>query len=399
MTHDPYQPPPERWQPPPATAPVEQPAPPEPPTVPVRYPPQSGPPAPTPGATPGPYPPAGPFGPPPGAPGTPSGQFGGAPPGMPPPGMPPPGPYPAGAPGQGWPPPPIAPSPPRRRTGLVVGLIAGGLAVLLCVGAVAVTVASTLATRESGSITADGPQLQAPAPTAAARTTEPDADPFAGSPAADFAEGEAGIELPTARAVGDFSEAEVAATLELVRDAMIATRIDRRMLVERDPANFLRLMASDNRELLEEDFATGRFGYFATQLADEAVLAVPEPRVEGTVTFSASADDSDIRVIEVVTSFVWAYAFEVPSDDPDLDGIVVIRDELVWQVPHEDDVLPSSTGLWLWQGEAYAWGIDCDALDESLIGPQTERRFSFGGPSEESGIFDPDRPLDFADTC
>jgi len=50
----------------------------------------------------------------------------------------------------------------------------------------------------------------------------------------------------------------------------------------------------------------------------------------------------------------------------------VVRDELVWQVAHEDDVAESSLGLWLWDGEAYAWGIDCAALADGLLSPQTQ---------------------------
>ncbi|QSB13479.1 hypothetical protein JQS43_18005 [Natronosporangium hydrolyticum] len=389
MTHDPYRQQPDPWQQPPqfpSSGPPGGQQPPEPPTVPVQYPqggppPGSAPPSGTPygqppeSGPPGPFPPAGPAS---------GGAFG-----------PPPSGFGQGTPGS-WPP-PAAPTPPRRRTGLIIGLVAGGLTALLCLGGLGLLVVAAVLDDDSETVTAQSPEPQDPTgPTE--EPTDPDADPFANSPAANFAVGDAGIELPAPRSVGDFSEEAVEQTLDLVQEALIAARIDPRMVEQRDPGGLIQLMSEDNRDLLEDDFAGGNFGYFATQIADGAVLAEPDPRVEGEVTFDATTDDDGIRVIEVVTAFVWAYAFEIPNDDPELDGIVVIRDEVVWQVPHDDDVRDSSAGLWLWSGEAYAWGIDCDAFDQSLIGPQTEQHFGVGGPGDDE-IYDPEGSLEFADTC
>jgi hypothetical protein len=236
--------------------------------------------------------------------------------------------------------------------------------------------------------TVDGPAAEDPVST----------DPFAGTPAAAFADGEEGITLPAAEAVGDFSQDEVAGALEQVRAAMIATRIDQQMLVDRDPGPFLQLMSEANRDFLQQDFEGASFGYFASQLADGSELAVATPRVDGQVSYEATLDSGGIRVVEVVTSFVWAYAFVVPDGDPELDGIVVVRDELVWHLPHEDDVIPEATGLWLWEGEAYAWGIDCDAFDQGFLAPQRELSVGFDGP-EEGEVFDSQGSLDIPSTC
>jgi hypothetical protein len=302
-------------------------------------------------------------------------------------------PYGTGGVPPGWPAPPGGPAPAKKkRTGLVVGLIAGGLVLLLCLVGVGFVAFRALDTPTDPVANPSGPP----------ESTEPNGpdpgDPFANSPAADFAVGEAGIILPEAEAVGDFSRSEVADTLEMVREALIQLRIDPQMLHEHDPEPFLDLLSPDNADFLEEQFEKNEFGYFATQLADDAQLLEPEPRVQGEITFEATTDDQGIRVIEVVTSFVWAYAFVPPADLPGIDGIVVVRDELVWQLPHEDDVTESSRGLWLWDGESYAWGIDCDAFDQSLLAPQSQLSSGFGGPDEDD-IYDPDRPLDYPDTC
>lgn len=312
--------------------------------------------------------------------------------------QPPPYPQqPANYPPPGWPPPAAPGPPPRRRTGLVIGLVAGGLVLVLCLGGIAGIGIWALSGEESSEASPSQPVDPTAAPDG-----DPAAggDPFAASPAATFAEGADGIALPEPRQVGDFSADQVADALAQVRDAMVAARIEQTMLVERDPEPFLALMSPHNQSFLRDDFESGAFGYFATQLVDGAQLAVPSPRVEGEITYEATTDSEDIRVIEIVTSFVWAYAFEVPGNDPELDGIVVVRDELVWHMPAEDDVLADSAGLWLWEGEAYAWGIDCDAFDQSLIGPQTEPGDGIGGPpDDESEIYDPDGSLDIPDTC
>jgi hypothetical protein len=223
--------------------------------------------------------------------------------------------------------------------------------------------------------------------------------PFAGSPAADFAEGANGIRLPAVEPVGDFSAEQVAETLAAVKEALIATRLDPTMLVDHDPEPFLALMSPDNQPILREDFDTASFRYFASQFAEGAQLAVPTPRVDGAIAYEATLDEGGFRVIEVVTSFVWVYAFVVPEDQPELDGLVVVRDELVWQVAHEDDVADSSLGLWLWDGTASAWGIDCAAFEAGLLSPQTEPGPAVGGPDDPDQIFNPTGSPDLATTC
>jgi len=323
---------------------------------PQQFPPPSGYPAP---AHPEPYPPTRPVPADPYAGGPPYGQY---------------QPYGPPPPPAGWPPPPPAP-PARRRTGLIVGLVAGGLALVLCLVGIALVAVRVI--NEAGGAGSD--------------------DPFAGTPAADFAEGVDGIRLPEAAPVGDFTAEQVTDMLSQVRAALIASRLDPAMLLDRDPEPFLALMAEDNQPLLRDEFASADFRYFASQFADGAELAVPIPRVEGEITFEATRDEGGFRVIEVVTSFVWAYAFVVPEDDPELDGIVVVRDELVWQLAHEEDVADSSLGLWLWDGEAYAWGIDCNAFEQGLLSPQTEREP--GGSEDPGEIFDPAGSLDVPSTC
>jgi hypothetical protein len=304
------------------------------------------------------------------------------------------------APSSGWPAPGSVPPggvPPRKsRTGLIVGLAAGGVALVLVLGGLAVAATRLL---DEDDPTTDPPATGLADPPGDPTGEPPSTDPFDGTPAAEFASGGEGIELPEPAAVGEFSADQVTDALEQVRDSLIATRLDETMLFDHDADPFVSTMAEDNQSGLREAFSNGEFGYFASQIADGAELAVPEPRVQGTITFEATTDEDGFNVIEVVTKFVWAYAFVLPNDDPELDGIVVVRDELVWQVADPSEVNETSQGPWLWDGQGYASGIDCDQFEQSLLAPQTELSFGAGEGPDEGEVYDPNGSLDLPDTC
>src|SRR5690606_28428425 len=112
------------------------------------------------------------------------------------------------------------------------------------------------------------------------------ASPFAGTPAEHFAEGEAGIVLPAAEPVGDFTAEEVAEALEQVRQALIAARLDETMLVDHNPEKFLSLLAPDQREAVAVVLDTKRAAAVVTQISGDVKLAPYLPRVD----FLASYD-------------------------------------------------------------------------------------------------------------
>ena len=114
------------------------------------------------------------------------------------------------------------------------------------------------------------------------------ASPFAGTPAEHFAEGEAGIVLPAAEPVGDFTAEEVAEALEQVRQALIAARLDETMLVDHNPEKFLSLLAPDHQVGRRLEFDNGEFASYATQIAPGVELAPVPPRVHGTITYEAT---------------------------------------------------------------------------------------------------------------
>src|SRR5207244_917426 len=83
------------------------------------------------------------------------------------------------------------------------------------------------------------------------------AHPFANSPAGGWSDGPAGIEPPRAQPVGGFTAEQVAAATRQVRDVLVASRLDPRMVVDHDPARFLAALAPDARRQLEPLFGDG----------------------------------------------------------------------------------------------------------------------------------------------
>lgn len=225
---------------------------------------------------------------------------------------------------------------------------------------------------------------------------------FAGTPAESFAEGEAAIVLPAATPQPPFTTRQVGDGLAKVRQALILGRLDTAMQ-HGDPDRFLALFAEDARSELRRDFQTGQFASYATRFRPHALRASVEARAKGRITYRATRAGNGIRVLEVTTNFVWVYPFRVPNVSPG-DALVVIHDEVVWQVPHPDDVRPSSAGLWLASSQSYASNIDCASLAEGLIDVSSRLKFDLrpgtaGDDPDPDRMYDPDQSLDLPGTC
>ncbi|MFI2651904.1 hypothetical protein [Micromonospora fulviviridis] len=225
----------------------------------------------------------------------------------------------------------------------------------------------------------------------------PAAGAFDGTPAADFPEGAAGIALPTAKRTGPFTERQVAAALAKVRKALVTSRLDRTFITSKDPDRLLRQFAPDARADLRKDFASGAFATYATRLAPGARITTDQPRVKGRISYRAAKDTQGIRILEITSNFVWAYAFRTTGGLPG-DGVVVVHDTVVWSVPHPADVRNGSNGLWIEKADSYGSNIDCAAFDKGLLDVGSP---SYGGPADPDpdAVFDPDRTLDVPDTC
>ncbi|MFG1888404.1 hypothetical protein ACGFIR_11115 [Micromonospora sp. NPDC049051] len=290
----------------------------------------------------------------------------------------------------------------ENHTQAVTAVVGGGLVLVLLLGAGWFDL-----WRRAGETPRGYPTISPPSGVSATTDTKPAtsgtkptsaADTFAGTPAATFAEGAAGITLPPARRAGVFSATEVAAALADVRAALRLARLDRKFLAGGEFDRFVRMFAPASRSEIRADFRDTSFATYATRLAPGARLTADQPRVKGRVTYRATRDNEGIRVLEITTNFVWAYAFHTLDPTPGA-GVVVVHDTVVWHVPHPDDVASSGVGLWLMESESYASNMDCASFDKGLLALGTP---SYGLPvatEDPDAVFDPDRSLDITDTC
>lgn len=223
-------------------------------------------------------------------------------------------------------------------------------------------------------------------------------DPFAGTAAESLPHGEAGIVVPTAAAVPGFTDAEVAAALETVRQALIAGRLDERMLYEHDRSALRALFSPTGAKDLDQLFENDLGGIVATMIAPGHTLADHPIRVSGTMSFTGVVI-ADIRWLEVRTAFVWVYPFPGPSQQPG-DRLVTLKDEIYWLFPATEDVLPEDAGMYLdGRSTSFAHNIDCDLLERSLIALGRAPADGAGAEIDPHVLLDPTSTVSHPETC
>ncbi|MFD9393327.1 hypothetical protein ACFWBB_22180 [Streptomyces sp. NPDC060000] len=137
------------------------------------------------------------------------------------------------------------------------------------------------------------------APTGAPAAVDPDtptlARPFAGSPAAQWADGAAGIVLPKAKAVGSLSEAQVEQGLQRTRKLLIDADLDPVTLRGGRPETALALIDPQQKDLLgllntalsKPDKEHDPLSMFSRFNPAELRLAGPVVKTRGRMTFAA----------------------------------------------------------------------------------------------------------------
>lgn len=287
-------------------------------------------------------------------------------------------------------------APPRRSAGKIIGIIAAVLVVLLiiCCGGIYWLGKDTLDKQTKAYPSATHPSGVSATSTA----TGSPGGPFAGTPAADYPQGADGITLPAATAVSGWTQKQVTDGLVQVKAALVASRLDERMLNRRDPAALLSLMAKGIRDGIAKDFTTDQFSVYATQISPTRKLATEKPRVKGRITYRATSTTEGVHVLEIVTNFVWVYAFTGGGED----NLVVVHDEVTWQIPVSSEVKTEFRGLWLSKGTSYGSNVDCTEYRAGLLAPtpKSAKGTGNGGANDNPGsMFDPERSLNITTTC
>jgi hypothetical protein len=208
--------------------------------------------------------------------------------------------------------------------------------------------------------------------------------------------------MPAGTAVTGFTTSQVKTALTQVRKALIAARLDPKMLVNRDPKGLYALIAPAERSELQKDFSSNVFATYASWIAPGHRLAAAAPRVSGKTTFKAAKDDQANREIEIVTNYVWVYAFAQPAVFPG-DNLVVVHDTVTWDVFNSKEVVAEDKGLWISESQSYGSNVDCAAFGSGLIAPgrpDQAGKPAGAGPSDgPDSMFDPNRSLNIGNTC
>lgn len=219
-------------------------------------------------------------------------------------------------------------------------------------------------------------------------------EPFAGTSAAAWADGAAGVVAPEAAQVGSYSAEQVAAAYQRVREAVVAARLDRRVVVDHDLEGFFGLFAPDLRESLRVLFDgrnDGEAALVVTRVDKGARLAEVEPKARGEMVAEVGPEGE----LVVRTDYTFAYAFA--PDRPEavrgpLDVVALSRFQVRYSVRTGGG--PGVEGLWADASLGSLHSIGCSSAKRGYLAP------AFTEPSLPPGLdFDLGAPSSPADGC
>lgn len=283
----------------------------------------------------------------------------------------------------------------ERRRRLLAGRLPVVLVAVLALVAVALAVPAMRAMMPGDEPAEYPTQRAADGVSATTSASAAPTDPFAGTPAAAYPKGEAGITLPAAKAVPGFTAKQVDAALRQVRQAMIAGRLDAGMLTGHDPEPFLTLLAPSQRAAIRKWFTKREFDTVATWI-DPAVRLDPreQPRVSGRVTYASMLRDGR-RELRVTTNFVWVYAF-VGTER----SLAVEHDEIQWGFPSTKNLRAADRGMWIGSTKGYVAWVDCAAAARGLLAPTRVGAAPDPARTEDpNAMLRPDHTLDIRGNC
>jgi hypothetical protein len=226
-------------------------------------------------------------------------------------------------------------------------------------------------------------------------------DAFVRTPAATYPEAGAGIVLPTAAAVPGFTEAQVAADLDKVRQVLIAGRIDTRVLLQHDLTGLLALYAPDARAGVQKDFDDHHGLSYATRIAAGQKYS-GKVRDKGTITFAAATGSEGGRELRITAKFVWVYAFDGPLRSAG-DHLVNLLEDVTWIFYNGADFDADPLDMYPYDGRVFGYNIDCAQFGHDLVAlgqPKTVTGGAAAGKDADAAAFDPASSIDsFTDTC
>jgi hypothetical protein len=218
------------------------------------------------------------------------------------------------------------------------------------------------------------PVTNGPVPSASVAAGTPAAvsiaRPFAGSPAAGYADGAAGIITPRARPVGHYSAASVAAAYSAVRKLLVAAYLDPQTLRGGSPDAFTRLLIPQQRTVFVRNL--GKLGVDShgdpLSSRDEVVSFAPGTQIVGSVIkvhgtmWAQQASENGQPALRIRTSYVFVYPVERPGDQATLIRVVPHSYAAVDFGTWDDPGGALEPWLYDWPGDGTA-NARCDVSD------------------------------------
>ncbi len=224
-------------------------------------------------------------------------------------------------------------------------------------------------------------------PLSPAGTNGPPADPFAGTPAANWADGAAGITVPAARAQGRYSAAQVRSALETTRKLLVAGNLDWPTLRGGKPTAYADLLTRQQRatflaglrtKALNKDGAQNNTRTWVTSFAPGSTQFVTTViKVHGTMSARA-ASESGTPVLRVRFDYLFVFAVEPPGDPADWMRIVQQHYGSVDFASWDDPGGPLEP--WIYDTGVGSAGVQCSARD-GYLHPDYPRGRSSGLPA------------------
>ncbi|MGC5011179.1 hypothetical protein ACLQ2R_10485 [Streptosporangium sp. DT93] len=153
--------------------------------------------------------------------------------------------------------------------------------------------------------------------------------PFAGSPAAAYADGVKGLVMPRAKAMGGLSRKEVAAAVRRAKDMLVASHLNRAVLLGGRPKKLIRLLDPEQRGPFVKglDHPSPKGDYhsrnWVTSLAPGSSELVGDVvKVHGRSGLSVFREDG-LRGVRVKVNYLFVYAIRRPGRPETLTRLVV----------------------------------------------------------------------------
>ncbi len=170
------------------------------------------------------------------------------------------------------------------------------------------------------------PSAQQQSPGGTSTGGAPPADPFAGTQAENWANGESGIVIPAARPVGSFTAAEVMKAYHTTKQLLIAANLDKQTLLGGAPTAFASLLTKQQRAeflsaLNKKGVNSGGYPlstrkWVASFFPGSTEFIGNVIKVHGVMS-AQTAREAGGTVLAIQVNYIFAYAVEPPGNPSD----------------------------------------------------------------------------------